>query len=162
MKKKLCLLVLTAGLTLGIAGRARPRSPQLLPATLAQRLGIEALVEDCVDLGEAAGAANPGRKVMTMLSAMALGAECIDDCEVLRSGRSGAMLRHRVMAPSTLGTFLRSFTFGHVRQLDRVLGEALSRAWAAERTRDRATGRRRRQLRRRGARLRQAGRLLRL
>ena len=34
------------------------------------------------------------------------------------------------MAPSTLGTFLRSFTFGHVRQLDRVLGEALRRAWA--------------------------------
>jgi hypothetical protein len=103
----------------------------VLPATLAQRLGIEALVEDCVDLGEAPGAANPGRKVMTMLGAMALGAECIEDCEVLRSGRTGAILPHRVAAPSTLGTFLRSFTFGHVRQLDRVLGAAIARAWKA-------------------------------
>ena len=41
------------------------------------------------------------------------------------------MLGHRVAAPSTLGTFLRAFTFGHVRQLDRVLAEALARAWAA-------------------------------
>ncbi len=41
------------------------------------------------------------------------------------------MLGHGVLAPSTLGTFLRSFTFGHVRQLDHVLAEALRRAWAA-------------------------------
>ena len=101
----------------------------VLPATLARRLGIETLVEECVDLGDRPGAANPGRKVMTMVSAMALGADCIEDCEVLRSGRTAAVLRHRVAAPSTLGTFLRSFTFGHVRQLDRVLGEAITRAW---------------------------------
>jgi hypothetical protein len=103
----------------------------VLPATLAQRLEIEVLVSECVDLGDRPGAANPGRKVMTMLSAMALGADCIEDCEVLRSGRTGAVLPHRVAAPSTLGTFLRSFTFGHVRQLDRVLGEAITRAWKA-------------------------------
>ncbi len=103
----------------------------VLPATVAARLGIEALVEEWVDLGEAAGAANPGRKVMTLLAAMALGADCIEDCEVLRSGRTEAVLPHRVAAPSTLGTFLRSFTFGHVRQLDRVLGEAITRAWKA-------------------------------
>ena len=41
------------------------------------------------------------------------------------------MLGHRVLAPSTLGTFLRAFTFGHVRQLDKVLADCLSRAWAA-------------------------------
>ncbi len=103
----------------------------VLPATLAARLGIEALVEECVDLGETPGAANPGRKVMTLLASMALGADCIEDCEVLRSGRTGAILPHRVAAPSTVGTFLRSFTFGHVRQLDRVLGEAITRAWKA-------------------------------
>ena len=68
---------------------------------------------------------------MTLISAMALGADCIDDCDLLRSGRTGQVLGHRVAAPSTLGTFLRSFTFGHVRQLDRVLGESLRRAWAA-------------------------------
>ncbi len=103
----------------------------LLPAVLAERLGIEGLVDAVVDLGDREGAANPGRKVMTLLSAMALGADCIDDCEVLRSGQTRAVLAHPVAAPSTLGTFLRAFTFGHVRQLDRVLAEGLSRAWAA-------------------------------
>ena len=68
---------------------------------------------------------------MTLLSAMALGADCIDDCDVLRSGQTRAVLGHGVAAPSTLGTFLRAFTFGHVRQLDRVLAESLRRAWAA-------------------------------
>jgi hypothetical protein len=68
---------------------------------------------------------------MTLVSAMALGADCIDDCDILRAGRTGQVLGHRVAAPSTLGTFLRAFTFGHVRQLDRVLGETLGRAWAA-------------------------------
>jgi len=103
----------------------------VLAATLADRLGIETLVEQAVCLGDRPGAANPGAKVMTLVSAMALGADCIDDCDVLRSGRTGQVLGHQVVAPSTLGTFLRSFTFGHVRQLDRVLGQALERAWAA-------------------------------
>src|ERR1019366_5893443 len=69
-------------------------------------------------------------KVLSLVHAVLLGADCIDDCDVLRAGRAEAVLGHRPMAPSTLGTFLRSFTFGHVRQLDRVLGEALRRAWA--------------------------------
>jgi hypothetical protein len=103
----------------------------VLVATLAQRLGIEALVDDAVCLGDRPGAANAGVKVMTLVSAMALGADCIDDCDVLRAGRSGQVLGHQVVAPSTLGTFLRSFTFGHVRQLDRVLGQTLTRAWQA-------------------------------
>jgi hypothetical protein len=103
----------------------------MLPAVLAGRLGIEALVDRTVDLGERPSAANPGRKVMTMISAMWLGADCIDDCDVLRSGQTRAVLGHRVAAPSTLGTFLRAFTFGHVRQLDKVLADSLRRAWAA-------------------------------
>ena len=103
----------------------------VLPATLAARLGVEALVDEAVDLGDRPGAANAGAKVMTLISAMALGADCIDDCDLLRAGRTGQVLGHAVAAPSTLGTFLRSFTFGHVRQLDRVLGETLTRAWAA-------------------------------
>jgi hypothetical protein len=68
---------------------------------------------------------------MNMISAMALGAACIEDCAVLRSGQTAAVLGHRVAAPSTLGTFLRPFTFGHVRQLDRVLADSLTRAWTA-------------------------------
>ena len=103
----------------------------VLCATLAQRLGIEALVDHTVDLGERPGGANAGAKVMTLISAMALGADCIDDCDLLRAGRTGQVLGHQVAAPSTLGTFLRSFTFGHVRQLDRVLADTLTRAWTA-------------------------------
>ncbi len=56
---------------------------------------------------------------------------CIDDADVLRAGSSAAVLGHRVMAPSTLGTFLRCFAFGHVRQLDRAAERLLGRAWAA-------------------------------
>jgi hypothetical protein len=111
--------------------RAVANAGVVLPAVLAGRLGIEQLVDECVDLGDRAGAANAGRKVMTMLSAMALGADCIEDCDVLRSGQTAALLGHRVSAPSTLGTFLRAFTFGHVRQLDRVLASSLQRAWQA-------------------------------
>lgn len=111
--------------------RAVANAGVLLPAVLADRLGIEGLVDRTVCLGDRPGAANAGRKVMTIVSAMALGADCIDDCDVLRSGQTRAVLGHRVTAPSTLGTFLRAFTFGHVRQLDRVLAEGLRRAWAA-------------------------------
>jgi len=103
----------------------------VLVATLAGRLGIEALVDETVGLGDRPGAANAGTKVMTLVSAMALGADCIDDCDLLRAGRTGQVLGHPVAAPSTLGTFLRAFTFGHVRQLDRVLAGALTRAWQA-------------------------------
>jgi hypothetical protein len=74
----------------------------------------------------------PGRKVLSLVFAMLLGAQSIEGCDVLRSGRAGRLLGIRVMAPSTLGTFLRGFSFGHVRQLDRVLGLAsLGRAWQA-------------------------------
>jgi hypothetical protein len=111
--------------------RAVANAGMLLAAVLAERLGVERLVDDTVCLGDRPGAANPGRKVMTLMSAMALGADCIDDCDLLRAGQTRAVLGHGVAAPSTVGTFLRSFTFGHVRQLDRVLAESLVRAWAA-------------------------------
>lgn len=103
----------------------------LLVATLAARLGLEALVGECVRLGQRGARSRPGRKVLSLVFAMLLGAQSIDGCDVLRSGRTGRLLGIRVMAPSTLGTFLRAFTFGHVRQLDRVLGLALAKAWRA-------------------------------
>jgi len=103
----------------------------LLPATLAGRLGIERLVNEAVDLQGRTGGALPGRKVLSLVHGMLAGADCIDEMDVLRAGRTGLVLGHAVMAPSTLGTFLRAFTFGHVRQLDRVLGVALERAWKA-------------------------------
>jgi Transposase DDE domain group 1 len=103
-----------------------------LVATLAERLGIEALVKRFLLLRrDRPGAANAGRKVMALIYAMLLGADCIDDCELLRAGRTRRLLGGWLPAPSTLGTFLRAFTFGHVRQLDRVLAESLRRAWRA-------------------------------
>jgi len=103
-----------------------------LAATLAARLGMEGLVDRFVRLRPGRpGAASAGRKVMSLIYAMALGADSIDDCDVLRSGRTRRLLGGWVAAPSTLGTFLRAFTFGHVRQLDRVLAETLTRAWKA-------------------------------
>jgi hypothetical protein len=104
----------------------------MLVATLARRLGVEALAQQLVRLRrDRPGAANAGRKVMALVYAMVLGADSIDDSGVLRAGRTGRLLGGWIPAPSTLGTFLRAFTFGHVRQLDALLGRALERAWQA-------------------------------
>ena len=104
----------------------------MLVATLCQRLGVEALAQQLVGLRrDRPGAANAGRKVMALLFAMVLGADSIDDSGVLRAGRTRRLLGGWLPAPSTLGTFLRAFTFGHVRQLDALLGQALERAWRA-------------------------------
>jgi hypothetical protein len=102
----------------------------LLVATLVVRLGLERLINELVDLSGRVGGALPGRKVLTLVHSMAAGGSHIDHADMLRAGATQAVLPHRVMAPSTLGTFLRCFTFGHIRQLDAVLGEALRRAWA--------------------------------
>ena len=99
----------------------------LLPSTLAQHLGLRELV----DLGRAPGQANTGGKMMTLVASALAGGDCIDDTDALRSGSTGRVLDCVVKAPSTLGTFLRSFRWGHVRQLDRVSRELLARAWAA-------------------------------
>jgi len=74
----------------------------VLAAALADRLGIEALVERSVDLGDRPGAANAGAKVMTLISAMALAADCIDDCDVLRASRTPKMLGPERPPPGTL------------------------------------------------------------
>ena len=103
----------------------------LLPATLAERLGVEQATNQLVDLGDRPGAAHPGRKLLTLVHALVAGGDCIDDVELLRSGATGSVLGHRVMAASTVGTWLRAFTFGHVRQLDKVTDQILARAWAA-------------------------------
>ena len=101
------------------------------PATLAQHLGLRALFDTHVDLGDAAGRANVGLKAMTIIYSVLAGGDSIDDCDALRAGSTQAVLGHDVRAPSTLGTFLRSFSWGHARQLDRVSAELLGRAWAA-------------------------------
>jgi Transposase DDE domain group 1 len=99
-------------------------------STLVRRLGLERLINATVCLSGRVGGALPGRKVLTLVHALVAGGSHIDHADVLRSGATEQVLGHRVMAPSTLGTFLRSFSFGHVRQVDRVLAQDLGRAWS--------------------------------
>ena len=94
------------------------------------RLGLEALINKTLRLRDRVGGAQPGRKVLTLVAAILAGASHIDHADRLRAGATQHVLPFRVMAPSTLGTFLRAFTFGHIRQLDTVIGEAIRRAWS--------------------------------
>ena len=100
----------------------------ILPTTLAQHLGLPQLVDRHLDLGRAPGQANTGDKMMTLVASALAGGDCIDDADVLRTGGTASAIGCVVKAPSTLGTFLRSFRWGHVRQLDRVGRELLARA----------------------------------
>jgi hypothetical protein len=93
---------------------------------LAETVGLSELVADRVAItgaGNAAGA-NPGAKVMSLVAGMAAGADSIDDMARLRLGAMNVAF-DGVRAPSTLGSFLRSFTHGHVRQLESVQRQAL-------------------------------------
>src|SRR6266550_3921127 len=103
----------------------------VLPATLAQHLGLEELYRSHVYLGDAPGRANVGIKAMTLIGSAVAGGDCIDDADVLRAGYTEMVLGHALRAPSTLGTFLRSFCWGDIRSLDRVSRVALGRAWSA-------------------------------
>src|SRR3954452_717090 len=102
----------------------------LLVGTLVVRLGLEQLTDSTVRLAGRVGGFRPGRKVLTLVHSMVAGGSHIDHADVLRSGNTAALLPHGVLAPSTLGTFLRSFTFGHVRQLEAVVAEVVERAWS--------------------------------
>jgi hypothetical protein len=101
-------------------------SAGLVPAVaLAERVEIRALADEHVRLsGE--GRANAGWKVMSVVAGMLAGADSIDDLDLLRHGGTDKVFSG-LRAPSTLGTFLRGFTFGHVRQLDAVASRTLLR-----------------------------------
>ena len=103
----------------------------VLAMTLAGRLGLKGLVESNVHLGGAPGHAHVGAKAMALVASALAGGDCIDDAQVLRTGRADALLGAWVPAPSTLGVFLRSFSWADARSLDKVAGEMLARAWAA-------------------------------
>ena len=102
----------------------------LLVATLVKRLGLEDLCNSTIRLSGRTGGFQPGRKILTLVHALVAGASHIDHADMLRAGSTAKVLPYRVMAPSTLGTFLRKFTFGHVRQLDRVSEMLMTRAWS--------------------------------
>ena len=102
----------------------------LLAGTVMGRLGLESLIDETVRLDGRVAGSGSGRKVLTLVASMLVGGCCIDDAGRLRAGASQAVLPFRVMAPSTVGSFVRSFTFGHVRQLDKAAEQALARAWS--------------------------------
>jgi hypothetical protein len=93
---------------------------------LAEQVGLPELVSEhvrIVDAENAAGA-NPAAKVMSLLAGMVAGADSIQDIDRLRRAGTG-LLFDQIRAPSTLGTFLRAFTHGHVQQLNAVLRQML-------------------------------------
>ncbi len=90
---------------------------------LAERAGLQRLIGDHVHLGKAGGV-NAHLKVPSLVAGMIAGADSIDDMDLLRHGAMRRLFTG-IRAPSTLGTFLRSFTFGHVRQLDAVASRLL-------------------------------------
>src|SRR5215210_4398804 len=92
---------------------------------LARRCGLHGLVADTLTL-RAAGGVNAAVKVPALVAGMVAGADSIQDMDLLRHGGMGRLFTG-VRAPSTLGTFLRAFTFGHVRQLDAVAAGLLAR-----------------------------------
>ena len=97
----------------------------IVAGTLMARLGLLALIERWVRTGSA----NPGPKIATLVAAMLAGGTHIDHVEMVRAGRTGQVLGFKPVAPSTAGSFLGTFTFGHVRQLEAVLSRTLARAW---------------------------------
>jgi hypothetical protein len=84
----------------------------IVPATLMVRLGLEALVNQMLQLRGRVGGSRPGRKVLTLVAAILAGGSHIDHADRLRAGATQRVLPFRVMAPSTLGSFLRAFTYG--------------------------------------------------
>ena len=95
--------------------------------TLAEQTGLRRLLGEKVQISAPrikSGAANPAPKLATVVAGMCVGADCIDDVDVLRSGGMTTIF-DGVYAPSTVGTLLREFTFGHARQLESVLREHL-------------------------------------
>ena len=84
----------------------------VLPVTLAHHLGLCELVDHHVDLGDAPGRANAGDKMLTLAASALAGGDCIDDADALRAGGTEQVLGCVIKAPSTLGTFLRSFRWG--------------------------------------------------
>jgi len=91
---------------------------------LARQAGLEEVAAECVRLPGPAGA-NAAAKITSVVAGMIAGADSIDDLDLLRHGAMGR-LADQVKAPSTLGTFLRAFTHGHVRQLQALAARLLA------------------------------------
>lgn len=91
---------------------------------LADEAGLTALAQDRLSVPTDKGA-NAGAKITSLVAGMVAGADSINDMDLLRHGGMNRLF-NRIYAPSTLGSFLRAFTFGHVRQLDAVASRFLT------------------------------------
>lgn len=107
-----------------------PNAGLVLASVLSGALGVEGLVSKLLTRAGNTKLANAGAKIMTILLAMLAGGDSIDDCDVLRAGSTQAVIEQRVLAPSTIGTFLRAFTWKGVAQMMSVFHEITLRAWA--------------------------------
>jgi hypothetical protein len=101
----------------------------LQAASLLQRLGMPGVIRRGLRLPVSVGS-NSDAKVATVIMGMLAGADSIDDLGVLRAGATGRLLG-AARAPSTIGTWLQSFTYGHLRQLDAIARQLLLVCWAA-------------------------------
>jgi len=101
----------------------------VLPATLCERLGAQAVLEDRVRHPQARRGG--GARALSVVFGMLAGADCIEDIDRLRAGASGAVVGITPRAATTVGNWLRGMGFGQVRQLDAACGELLRRAWGA-------------------------------
>ena len=90
---------------------------------LADKAGLSTLAQHRMTVPTDKGA-NAGAKITSLIAGMVAGADSINDMDQLRHGGMSRLF-NRIYAPSTLGSFLRSFTFGHVRQLDAVASRFL-------------------------------------
>ena len=100
-------------------------SAGLVPVlALADAAGLRALADEHLSVPTDKGA-NAGLKVASLVAGMVAGADSIDDMALLRHGGMGRVFAG-AYAPSTLGSFLRAFTFGHVRQLDAIASRFLT------------------------------------
>lgn len=103
----------------------------ILPAVLlTRRMQVGELIDERLGLSDKFANANRGDKLLTLTYSSLLGGEWISDVSVLGAGETSRILGIRAKAPSTVGTFLRSFGWANVRQLDAVSRIALKRAWA--------------------------------
>lgn len=101
----------------------------LLVARLAARVGLGRLVDSGVTLKDPAAWANAGSKMLTLVFTLIVGGTAIDHANLLRAGDTSKVLGFKAVAPSTLGSFLRGFTHGHISQLHKVCDQMLANVW---------------------------------
>jgi hypothetical protein len=99
----------------------------VLVRELAARLGLPGLLDEITVKKRRRGYA-VSQQILALCETLIAGGECLDDAAVLRADTAQGSLRgHAVPDPTTLGRFLRSFSLGHIGQLNRALDALFAR-----------------------------------